>query len=268
MIKLPEWATQNENYTPKAERENFIARSLLNVLSILRELRFQSRIDKPKNFSPAGAVLFTIILIMLCAASHEKIFLLSIAAIELIFLCTLDGKIILRILKKSLLAALFSCVFVLPAIFFLNSALAIFLPIKTFLTVTALALLTNFFSWHSLTGTLAFFRLPAVIIFILDTTLRQIFLLGEISRDLLTALKIRSIGKSSQKEKQLSGIIGNVFLKSGEVSEEMYFAMRCRCFTGEYFTVGEKKFLRGDFILLFAAIFFVALFIIAKGSAK
>lgn len=268
MVKLPDWARRNENYNPDSEGENFIARSLLKVLSILRELRLQSRTDKPKNFSATGSILFTILLIILCVASHEKIFLMCISATELILLCFLDGKIILKILRNSLLATIFSFVFVLPSIFFFDATLAIFIPSKTFLTVTALSLLTKFFSWHSITNALAFFKVPTIIIFILDTTLRQIFLLGEISRDLLTALKLRAVGKSSRREKIISGIIGTVFLKSGEMSEEMYWAMRCRCFTGEYFSSDAQKFLRGDLILFVVGIFFLGLFIITQGFLR
>ena len=188
MLNLPEWAKKNEQYEPAGGRENFIARSLLRMISILREFRFQSRRNEIKIFSASISILFTIILLILCAASHEKFFLLCVFAFELILLCFLDGVTIRRVLKNSLLMTIFSVMFVLRSIFLSNSSLAIFLPAKTFLTGTALGILTNFFSWNKLTNALAFFKVPAIIIFILDTTLRHIFLLGEISQDMLTSL--------------------------------------------------------------------------------
>ena len=53
-------------------------------------------------------------------------------------------------------------------------------------------------SWHKLTAALRAFHVPSLIIFILDTTLRYIAILGQESAELLTALKLRSVGKKSR----------------------------------------------------------------------
>ena len=56
------------------------------------------------------------------------------------------------------------------------------IPCKTFLTVAALGMLTEFLPWNQLTAAMRVFHLPQVVIFIFDTTLRYIVLLGEIAR--------------------------------------------------------------------------------------
>ena len=48
-------------------------------------------------------------------------------------------------------------------------------------------LLQENLAWHELTGALRTFRVPSLVIFILDTTLRYIVILGQEASDLLTA---------------------------------------------------------------------------------
>jgi cobalt/nickel transport system permease protein len=69
---------------------------------------------------------------------------------------------------------------------------------------------------------------------VLDITLKYIYLLGEFSLNMLYSLKVRSIGKNENKYTALSGIAGTIFIRSVEMSQEMYSAMECRGFTGEY----------------------------------
>lgn len=265
MKKLPEWALRDENYSADGDNDYFISRSLLKIMKILRALRYQSRRRQVEKFSAASAIFFVAVIILLCVSSQAIFFLISVLALELVLLCLQDGMTIRRLLQNSFLAALIGALFVLPAFFMGNKNLLIILPIKIFLTATALSLLTTFFRWHQLTAALRKFHVPAVVIFILDTTLRYIVLLGEISQDLLTALKLRSVGKNRDKKKSVSGVLGVVFLKSKEMSEEMYQAMCCRCFTGEYVTTARRFFKIGDIIFLILLAVYVGLFLIMEG---
>ena len=268
MKNLPQWALREENYSADGDSDYFISKTLLRIMKILRALRYQSRRKQLENFSAAGAIFFAGILILLCVSSRTTNFLFCVLAAELIFLCLLDGGAIRAIIRNSFMAAIFGEVFILPSFFLGNTTLLIILPLKIFLTTTALGLLTNFFRWHRLTEALRKFRVPAVVIFILDTTLRYIFLLGEISQDLLTALKLRSVGKNRNKKKSASGVLGVVFLKSKEMSAEMYQAMICRCFTGEYSGASKNFFRRGDLIFLILVAVFAWLFLILEGVSK
>lgn len=268
MKRLPDWALREENYSADGDSDYFISRSLLRIMKILRALRYQARRRQIEKVSAAGAIFFAALMILLCVSSHTINFLWYVLALELILLCLQDGRTIRLLLRNSIMAALVGAVFVLPAFFMGNKNLLIILPFKIFLTATALGLLTTFFRWHQLTAALRKFHVPAIIIFILDTTLRYIVLLGEISQDLLTALKLRSVGKNRDKKKSVSGVLGVVFLKSKEMSEEMYQAMCCRCFTGDYITSSRSLLRIGDLIFLALTAVYVGLFLILEGVIK
>ena len=63
-------------------------------------------------------------------------------------------------------------------------------------------------------GSLRTFHVPSLVIFILDTTLRYIAILGQESAELLTALKLRSVGHNPDKKAALSGVAGMMLQKS------------------------------------------------------
>ena len=265
MIKLPQWVLKEEIYQPDSDRDYFISRSLLRVMRILRSLRYQSKRKRIENISAVGALSFIVILTLLCVGARTLDFLFCILTLECIILCLLDGLTIRQVLCNSLMMSIFSAIFVLPSFFMGNRTLIILLPFKTFLTVTALSLLTSFFRWHQITAALKYFHIPSIVVFVLDTTLRYIVLLGEISQDMLIALKLRSVGKNRDKKRAVSGILGNVFLKSREMSEEMYQAMCCRGFIGEYVNSSKNLLRFGDLIFVLLAAIYIGMFVILEG---
>ena len=262
---LPDWALNEEKYEPADDRDIFISRSILRVTGILFKIQSQSIKNYRKIFSAGASLIFTLLIIILCACSHKKEFLLIIFVAELVILCLLDGKEIVNILRKSLAASFFGGILILPAIFLYGATTVILLPAKTFLTVTAMQFVTEFFLWNQITSAMRLIHIPDLIIFILDTSIKYIFVLGRLAQDLLTSLKLRSVGKNLQKEKSVSGILGVTFLKSREMSLEMYQAMICRCYTGEYSMINSEKFCAADLILAFIGAIFTALFIIIEG---
>ena len=166
-----------------------------------------------------------------------------------------------QLLGNALAASVFSAFLVLPAIWLGNGSNVLLIPCKTFLTVAALGLLTRFLPWNQLTAAMRVFHLPQVVIFIFDTTLRYIVLLGEIAGEMLTALKLRSIGHNPHKGRAISGILGVMFLRSREMSEEMYQAMVCRGYTGEYLVATARGRHRGGFWLALLFLLFVVLYL-------
>ena len=166
-----------------------------------------------------------------------------------------------QLLLPPVLAAAFSLLILLPAILFTANPLTLLLPVKTFLTVLASGLFASLYSWNRITAAISWFHIPQLLIFILDTALRYIFLLGNLSRDFLTALRLRSIGCNHQKSRAMAGITGNLFLKSQEMSQEMYHAMQCRGFTGTYPHSHQLPWKGADIVLLllFAVLFFIYL---------
>ena len=137
--------------------------------------------------------------------------------------------------------------------YFLYTIAALLLPVKTFLTVLASGIFPGLYPWNRITAAISWFHVPQLAIFILDTALRYIYLLGSLSREFLTALQLRSIGQNRQKSRAMAGVVGNLFLKSQEMSQEMYHAMQCRGFTGTYPHSHQRAWQPADIVLLLTA---------------
>ena len=263
-MNLPLWARNEENYTPSRDRDYFISRSLLRILTVVLALRRQGR---SRSFLPAPGVLaFLAVFLLLVVLARTLTFLACQLALELIILCLLPGKRIGRILGSALVAALFSALLVAPALLLGRGLQVFLLPIKSLLTVTAVGIVTEILPWHELTGALRFFRLPQELVFILDTTLRNILLLGQMAEHLLTSLKLRSVGHNRQKARALSGVLGVLFLHAQHLSVQMYEAMVCRGFTGEYPQTQKPPSWGGSLLLFFVLIVFCLLFACLEGG--
>ena len=181
-MKLPEWAVREEIYNPGSDRDYFISRSLLKIVSILTALRGQG-LRPRRPISAAPALLAALVLIALIVLARTTAFLWAVLTGELVLLCFQPGRPLRQALGTALAAALFCAVLVAPSFFLGNGRYAFLLPCKTFLTVTALMLLQENLAWHELTGALRTFHVPPLVIFILDTTLRYIAILGQEASD-------------------------------------------------------------------------------------
>ena len=129
-----------------------------------------------------------------------------------------------------------------------------------YVSVTLIGILSAGTTWNKLTGSMRTFRIPSLFIFTLDITLKYISVLGEMCADILTSVSLRSVGKNPQKAKALSGVLGISFLKSREMAEEMYAAMCCRGFTGEYRIRKKYKLRLPDFFYTLLMLGCVGLF--------
>lgn len=256
---MPEWLMQKDNYIPPGDRDAFINRSILSILGVLSKLRLQmnSR-SKWTLINPAIKLASTILLILLISLSQRHEFVFIIDVYLLIVVSLLGAKEIRYILKIGLLAAFFSFIILLPSII-LGNKNGFTIVIKVLTTITALNILTSTTSWNDITSSLKLFRIPDIFILVLDITMKYILILGEFSLNMLYALKLKSIGKSSSKNSSLSGIMGTMFIKSKDMAEEMYSAMECRGFTGEYNTGKKYKF--GSFDIIFVIINIALIFI-------
>ena len=266
-MKLPDWAAREETYNPGSDRDYFISRSLLRLVSILTALRSQG-LRPARAIGAAPALLAVVFAIVLIVLARTTAFLWAVLAGELFLLCFHRGRQLRQVLGAALAAALFCAVIVAPSILLGNGRYALLLPGKTFLTVTALMLLQENLAWHELTGALRTFRIPSLVIFILDTTLRYITILGQEASELLTALKLRSVGHNPDKQAALSGVAGVMLQKSQRLSQDMYEAMRCRGFTGEYtaYDGGRKRrFTPAAALLILVLLAYAYLFIRLEG---
>jgi len=173
----------------------------------------------------------------------------------------MQGEEIIKILKSSFIIAVFTFIIMLPALFWGNSYSSVIITAKVFATVMSVNILSHSTRWNSITSALKRFFVPDIFILILDITIKYIMMLGDFSLNMFYALKLRSVGKNKSKYASLSGIVGTMFLKSKDMAEDMYAAMECRGFTGEYHTQSKFNFTFADFLYIIINVLMILIFV-------
>lgn len=232
-FELPDWAKQEEACQAEADRDVFISRSFLRVLGVVGRLREMGARQEPVLPS-AAAMLFLFFWLIMTALARTGTFLLLQAALVLALLALRDGRQLRRILAAALAAAALSALLVLPAVWLWGSWRSLLLPAKAFLSFSSLGWLLAVYPASVLSRTLSFLRVPRLVIFLFDTTLRHLVILGGAAGELLSALELRSVGKNHAKERSLTQTAGWLFLRSRFLGSALYEAMICRGFDGTY----------------------------------
>lgn len=230
-INIPEWMRVEEQYEPPKDKDGYISRSLLQVMGVLRRTNNNGRAGM---ISAPVFLLFNIYTIVLMSLSRNMMFTYIILAGLLLRIAMLQGREIIVILRGALFATILSALVLIPAIFLGNPGSMLTISIKVFVSVGLMLLMAISTSWNKLTSGMRFFKIPHLFIFTLDITLKYIVMLSETAVNMLTALKVRAIGKNANKDKSLGGILGVTFLKSKDMADETYNAMVCRGFDGTY----------------------------------
>ncbi|MFL0269090.1 energy-coupling factor transporter transmembrane component T family protein [Candidatus Clostridium radicumherbarum] len=255
---MPEWLLENDNYIPEKDSVNFINKSILAILNILTRIRLQSNAAASKlgvnDFTKLVSVLLMIIFVSL-SKSITYVLIANVFLLVLINVLNIDE--IKYVLKVSFVMAVITLLILLPSILLGYGNNALMITLKVFSSVAFVNILSCSTKWNDLLVALKLFKVPDLFIFVLDITIKYIILLGEFSLSMIYALKLRSVGKNNSKNASLSGIVGTMFIKSKEMSEEMYGAMECRGFTGEYRAFKKFKFSLADFICIIVMAAFV-----------
>ena len=225
---------RQENYTPSADKEAFLTRSIKSVLSVLARFRFDEGKDGRFSASPSLKLFYTILYIILTACSENYLFVLIMCVAVTVRLAFFSASAIRQILSGTAGAVMISLFLLLPAASMGNPQTLMNITARVYVSVTLVGILSAGTSWNKLTASMRTFRIPSLFIFTLDITLKYISVLGELCVDILRSVILRSVGKNSDKAKSFSGILGITFLKSSEMAEDMYAAMCCRGFVGEY----------------------------------
>lgn len=236
-MPVPEWLLKDACYLPRTDREAFLDRSILSFLSVLSKGRLRGGKEKDGGrMEPLVKILSVFIVILLVSLTKSPFFLALAGTGLLIVLSLQSGERIGIVLKTSLAAVLFTVLILLPSAFWGHGSSLAMITAKVFVSVTSVKLVSTSTEWASISGAFKRLGAPDLFILVFDIALKYITLLGEFALAMLYALKLRSVGRNVGKTASLSGIAGTLFLKSKEMAEEMYAAMECRGFTGEYQT--------------------------------
>lgn len=258
---LPSWMCESEAYEPNIDKDGFITKSAQAILGVLAKLKWNAGKDRRFSASPSLKLCYTFLFILLTACSKNYLFSLIMVAGTILALASYPASAMKQILSGTIGAVLFSIFILLPAVFMGNPQILLTIGTKVFLSVTLIGMLSAGTAWNKLTASLRVFHIPDIFIFTLDITLKYIAVLGEICMEILTSLRLRSIGQNKKKAKAFSGILGISFLKSREMADEMYAAMCCRGFVGEYKTGRKYAFRKQDIFYIFSMIAVVGLFV-------
>lgn len=258
---LPSWMCESEAYEPNIDKDGFITKSAQAILGVLAKLKWNAGKDRRFSASPSLKLCYTFLFILLTACSKNYLFSLIMVAGTILALASYPASAMKQILSGTIGAVLFSIFILLPAVFMGNPQILLTIGTKVFLSVTLIGMLSAGTAWNKLTASLRAFHIPDIFIFTLDITLKYIAVLGEICMEILTSLRLRSIGQNKKKAKAFSGILGISFLKSREMADEMYAAMCCRGFVGEYKTGRKYSFRKQDIFYIFSMIAVVGLFV-------
>lgn len=258
---LPSWMCESEAYEPNIDKDGFITKSVQAILGVLAKLKWNAGKDRRFSASPSLKLCYTFLFILLTACSKNYLFSLIMVAGTILALASYPASAMKQILSGTIGAVLFSIFILLPAVFMGNPQILLTIGTKVFLSVTLIGMLSAGTAWNKLTASLRAFHIPDIFIFTLDITLKYIAVLGEICMEILTSLRLRSIGQNKKKAKAFSGILGISFLKSREMADEMYAAMCCRGFVGEYKTGRKYAFRKQDIFYIFSMIAVVGLFV-------
>ena len=258
---LPSWMCESEAYEPNIDKDGCITKSAQAILGVLAKLKWNAGKDRRFSASPSLKLCYTFLFILLTACSKNYLFSLIMVAGTILALASYPASAMKQILSGTIGAVLFSIFILLPAVFMGNPQILLTIGTKVFLSVTLIGMLSAGTAWNKLTASLRAFHIPDIFIFTLDITLKYIAVLGEICMEILTSLRLRSIGQNKKKAKAFSGILGISFLKSREMADEMYAAMCCRGFVGEYKTGRKYAFRKQDIFYIFSMIAVVGLFV-------
>ncbi|MBC2580776.1 energy-coupling factor transporter transmembrane protein EcfT [Clostridium sp. DJ247] len=233
---MEEWLFKKDDYMPKEDKDKFIDKSVMEIIHILSLIKRNENTGSTLMYklNPVVKVLFTILNILFISLSKNFLYVMILYVYLLLILSLIDIRDIKRILSLSLVIPAFTLVMLIPSMFMGNVKNSVLIILKIVGTVLSVNILSYTTKWHDITKALKIFFIPDIFILVFDITIKYIFILGEFSLHMLYALKLRSIGKNNNKYSSLTKIMGNLFLKSKEMGEEMYFAMECRGFTGEY----------------------------------
>jgi len=261
---MPEWLLENEEYTPLPDKDTFINKSILSLLSVLSRIKTQSAGYTSRYSANAVVkVALTLFLLIMLSLSQNSAFVLVVNVYLLAVLSLMEAKQIVPILKVSFLMAFFTFIILLPAAFWGNTYSSVMITSKVFATITAVGILSRSTRWSAITGALKRFFVPDIFILVLDITIKYIVMLGDFALSMLYALNLRSVGRNRNKYTSLSGIAGTMFITSKVMAEDMYNAMECRGFTGQYHVHSRFKFTAADaaYIMIHAGIFAAYLYL-------
>lgn len=247
---IPDWLAEPQDYRPGSDRDGFIAKSLLAVSSVLARLRLDDGRSTPLSPSAQAKLVLGFEVILLTSLARNYLFVLIVLAGLLVRVALLPRQTLSRVVGGSLGAAGLTMLVMTPAALLGQSHAALLLGTKALVSVgTTLTVALTTPAWE-LTHALRFLHVPDIVILTIDLALRSIVSLGQTAAEVLTALRLRSVGRNRRKGDAMGGVGGIVLLKASRTAQDTHDAMRCRGFDGTYHAGSRSPWRRSDVLAL------------------
>ena len=264
-MTIPSWLCTCEHYAPRIDRDTFIAMSTRSMLAVLSVLHGGANRRRPGFAGNATVkILSAFVTVLLLSLTHSIAFICIAGAVFLGLLSIHRAEEIAAVLKRTVPVVGFTILIMIPAAFAGHLATAVMITGKLAVTVGAVSLLSVTTEWRFLSAALATLRVPGLFILVLDITVRYIELLGERALRLLEALALRSVGRNAEKRGSLGGIAGTLFLKSQAMASELYAAMECRGFTGDYHLPRSFRLSPADAVPIASVVILILAFLLIR----
>lgn len=242
---IPAWMCRPEGYEPPRDRDGFITRSMLQLVSALRALRLDAGSPSRLSPSPSVRLVVTLLAVVLVSLASNLAFVAVMLALVLVRACVLPRKALRRVVTTSVAAASLALVVMLPATLLGQTRAAVSMALRTLVSCGLVTCMVQTMAPGGISSALRALRVPGVTILTLDLALRSIVDLGRVALEVLTALRLRSVGRNRDKGGSIGGVGGVLLLKASEASRDTYDAMRCRGFDGSYDAGGRRGRPRG-----------------------
>lgn len=179
--------------------------------------------------------------------------------------CLFDGREIRSIVRKLIRLIIFTAVILLPSYLLHPSIHPAFFLIRTVLLLLNLSVFLTKTSWSDFIEGLRGLYLPEEIVMIFDIAIKYFYILGNHIRNILYAVRIRSVGGGVSK-KLTGAILGQVYLISKEHMKSLYEAMLLRGYGNKVKVSKRLKLNKSDILHIGLCILFIVLFFILKGQ--
>jgi cobalt/nickel transport system permease protein len=240
-------------------KKGFIEKNILSFFGVFSNLRREKTAPSfLSSVNPAVKFLSVLALILSVSLSRELSYVLFIGIVCFVTAAIFPRKELKKILTLVGVAFLFALIIILPSVFLFKTYSSLFIVLK----ITVSVLCVNVFVYSTrpaeISSSLKALFVPDVIIFIIGITIKHIIISGDTAVNMLMALKKRTIGDfrtlrnvyGVKHAQSLFGMLGVLFIKSKNMSENAYDAMVCRGFNGEYEKTGSLKLCLHDYMYI------------------
>lgn len=265
---MENWIFNEDNYEVKKNRNSFLEKSIFTTLRIIDYIRKNNETYKSGYMyltNPLLKVVFTVANLVFISLTKSWEFLFIIMSFIILMTISIPRKDRIQFVFSTLSIIIIPLIMIIPSIF-INKGIECFKIMLKILEAIFLARILSVTTKKcELTNCLKKLYVPDIFIFLVDLTLKYIFILGEFSLNMLYSLKIKNISRKNNRYSSIWSLIGNLFLKSKCMADEMFFAMECKAFNGEYVIYNKVEILkRRDLLFIILNLIIFVFFLILK----